>query len=178
MKKQAKNLDRNASVKRRFSLKPLFNLLKESMIRYDIAAALKSNSKRIFMPALLLLLLSALVFADGWPASPPYPPSHQTLYANTITSKTDGSAVSIADSHGLYVTGNVGLGAASPKAKLDLGNSGGSVFVLNPGSAASPAYTGFAHNDLIMGSYISGGYSQAFISIGYTSDVNRKFHIG
>lgn len=74
--------------------------------------------------------------------------------------------------------GNVGIGTTAPRAKLDLGSSGGSVFVLNPGSATGPTYTGFVHNDLIFGSYISGGYPQGFISTGHTADVNRKFHIG
>ncbi|MEM3063297.1 MAG: hypothetical protein QW303_07125, partial [Nitrososphaerota archaeon] len=85
---------------------------------------------------------------------------------------------SSAPANGLAIEGNVGIGTTSPKAKLDLGSSGGSVFVLNPGSAASPIYTGFAHNDLIIGSYLSGGYSQGFLSTGYSADPNRKFHIG
>ncbi len=76
------------------------------------------------------------------------------------------------------INGKVGIGTTVPKAKLDLGNSGSSMFVLSPGTATAPTYTGFSHNDLIMGSYVSGGYSQGFISTGYSSDPYRKFHIG
>ena len=86
------------------------------MQRHDIAIALKSNSNRIFMLALFLLLSSFFVFADGWTNEP----SHQTLYADTITSKTDSSPVSIADAQGLYVTGKVGIGTTSPNEKLDV----------------------------------------------------------
>ena len=54
---------------------------------------------------------------DGWTSSQP---SLQTLYADAITSKTDGASVCIADSQGLYVTGNVGIGTASPGYPLDV----------------------------------------------------------
>ena len=78
----------------------------------------------------------------------------------------------------LFVNGNLGVGTATPRAKLDLGNSGGNMFVLNPGSATAPNYLGYVHDDLIMGSYISGAYFQGFISFGHREDVNRRFHIG
>ena len=79
--------------------------------KHSLAAALKSSSKRIFMLALFLLLSSVFAFADGWTSSQP---SHATLYADTITSKTDASSVSIADAQGLYVTGRVGIGTTTP----------------------------------------------------------------
>jgi len=113
MKKEAKNLNKTKP-KRRISLKSVFNFLKSSMQDYDIAAALKSNSKCIFMFVLFLLLSSAFVFADGWTNEP----SHQTLFTDTITSKTDASPISIADAQGLYVTGNVGIGVAGPEKAL------------------------------------------------------------
>src|SRR3989344_4998147 len=113
MKKEVRNL-MNRNAKRRISSKSIFNFVKSQMQKCGIAAALKSNSRCIFM-FVLFLLLSAIVFADGWTSSEP---SHQTLYADTITSRTDGSPVSIADSQGLYVTGNVGIGTTGPSEKL------------------------------------------------------------
>ena len=52
----------------------------------------------------ILLGFAISVYADAW-TSPQ--PSHSTLYADTITSKTDSSPVSIADSQGLFVTGDI-----------------------------------------------------------------------
>ena len=72
---------------------------------------------------LLAIMLAFNVFADGWTSTLP---SHSTLYTDTITSKTDASSVSIADSQGLFVTGpittlgNVGIGTAGPQGKLDI----------------------------------------------------------
>ncbi len=74
----------------------------------------------------ILLVLPIFVKADGWDATKP---SHLTLYADTITSKTDSSAVNIADSQGLFVTGdvttlgNVGIGTTGPGAKLHVQTS-------------------------------------------------------
>ena len=115
MKKEVRNL-MNRNAKRRISSKSIFNFVKSPMQKCGIAAALKSNSRGIFM-FVLFLLLSAIVFADGWTSSEP---SHQTLYADTITSRTDSSPVSIADSQGLYVTGNVGIGTTSPAGRLHI----------------------------------------------------------
>ena len=100
MKKERKNVNKDIKVKKRISL--------------------KSNLKRIFMLALFLLLSSFFVFADGWTNEP----SHQTLYADTITSRTDGSSVRIADAQGLYVTGSVGIGTAGPSYRLEVAPAG------------------------------------------------------
>ena len=63
----------------------------------------------LFLKFMLILLLNILfillytpitVIADGWDASKP---SHQTLYIDTLTSKTDASSVNVADS--FFVSG-------------------------------------------------------------------------
>src|SRR3989344_5371888 len=96
--------------------KGFFTLIQE----YNIAPALK-NLKHIFI---------IFVFADGWTASQP---SHSTLYTDTITSKTAGSPVSVADTQGLFVTGdittlgNVGIGTTGPGAPLHITKTGGGV---------------------------------------------------
>ena len=77
------------------------------------------NIKKNFVFFISLLILP-LVFADSWTSSQP---SHSTLYADTLTSKTDASPVSIADSQGLFVTGDittlgkVGIGTTGPASK-------------------------------------------------------------
>ena len=77
--------------------------------------------------------------------------------------------------------GNVGISTTAPVVKLDLGNASSNkpVFRLHPGTATAVDYSGgYAHHDLLIGSYATGGYSQHYISFGYTADANRKFHIG
>lgn len=78
----------------------------------------------------------------------------------------------------LTASGNLGLNTTSPKTILDLGNSGGNMLTLNPGTNTAPNYASNLHNDVILGSYMSGSHSQGFISTGYVQDANRKFHIG
>ncbi len=74
-----------------------------------------------------LLLVVTTVLADGWTSSNP---SHSTLYSDTITSKTDGSSVNIADAQGLFVTGDVitlgkvGIGTTSPETQLHVNRQG------------------------------------------------------
>jgi hypothetical protein len=93
---------------------------------------MKHNKTQYIILLVTLIIAAALVYADGWTSSQP---SHATLYADTITSKTDGSSVNIADSQGLFVTGDVttlgrvGIGTASPGYTLDV----------NSGSAATTA---------------------------------------
>lgn len=76
---------------------------------------------KFFLLASITLLAPIFIYADSWTSSNP---SHSTLYADTITSKTDASSVNIADSQGLFVTGdittlgNVGIGTTAPQAKL------------------------------------------------------------
>lgn len=78
--------------------------------------------------------------------------------------------------------GNVGISISAPITKLDLGLASNNkpVFRLSPGTATAVDYnvSGYYHNDWLQGSYVTGGYSQHYISFGYTTDVNRKFHIG
>src|SRR3989338_552556 len=89
------------------------------MQKHSLATALSSSLKSILIFALFLLLLPA-AFADFWTNQP----SHQTLYGDTITSKTAANPVTIADAEGLIVTtGNVGIGTASPNYNLQV--SGG-----------------------------------------------------
>jgi hypothetical protein len=78
------------------------------------------------------------------------------------------------------LTDNVGIGTSTPIARLDLGQapSNKPLIHFNPGTTTGIDYTGYAHNDYLMGSYASGGYSQHYISFGYTADPGRKFHIG
>src|SRR3989344_5598646 len=108
---------KNINEKKSFPLK--------SMQKDGVAPALK-NFKHIFIIVALNLLLLTFVFADNFPATPPLPASHPTLYSDTITSKTDASPVSIADSQGLFVTGdittlgNVGIGTTNPGQKLEI----------------------------------------------------------
>ncbi len=77
----------------------------------------------IFIFLLSLVLFSGSVFADGWDATKP---SHGTLYSDTITSKTDASPVTISDTQGLSVNGDIttsgkiGLGTANPYSHLSL----------------------------------------------------------
>jgi hypothetical protein len=40
----------------------------------------------------------------------------------------------------LTYTGKVGIGTQTPKTKLDLGNSGGSVLSINPGTTTVPSF--------------------------------------
>ena len=44
--------------------------------------------------AMILLVFSLLVYGDGY-TGPPYPAAHQTLYVNTITSKTTGETIKL-----------------------------------------------------------------------------------
>ncbi len=108
----------------------------------------KKDFKKNFANILLVaffLLASTLVYADSWTSSQP---SHATLYADTITSKTDGSSVNIADSQGLFVTGDittlgkVGIGTTGPGSKLDIRGSvrigGGSLSFADSGGNVYP----------------------------------------
>ena len=82
---------------------------------------------KLFFILIVIFLIPIFVKADGWA---PNQPSHQTLYSDTITSKTDSSSVNIADSQGLFVTGdiktlgNVGIGTTTPQARLQVGPVG------------------------------------------------------
>ena len=80
----------------------------------------KIFQRKIFLLCIFFILLISLpVFADGWDASKP---SHATLYADTLTSKTDASPVSIADSQGLFVTGDIiALGKVGIGTDIDAG---------------------------------------------------------
>jgi hypothetical protein len=85
------------------------------------------------------------------------------------------------DAMNINSNGNVGIGTTSPVTRLDIGSASTDnkpLFHLHPGTATGIDYTGYAHHDMLMGSYSSGGYSQHYISFGYTADANRKFHIG
>lgn len=94
----------------------------------------------------ILIILASLVYADSWTSSQP---SHSTLYTDTITSKTDGSSVNIADSQGLFVTGDittlgkVGVGTTVPATKLAVNNAAvaGSAMSINRDSSV----TGYAN---------------------------------
>ena len=109
----------------------------KSIQKNNIAKALKNNriiknfGIKFFTLFISLLLAAIPAYADLWTASQP---SHGTLFADTITSKTDINAVTVADSQGFIVTtGNVGIGTPGPSAKLDvLGN-----VRLGPGNANS-----------------------------------------
>lgn len=94
---------------------------------------------------LIASLIPIFVFADGWDATKP---SHATLYADTITSKTDGSSVNIADSQGLFVTGDittlgkVGIGITSNlRGKIDIHENSASnpTMVISQGSSTGNA---------------------------------------
>ena len=81
--------------------------------------------KLMLIPLLILLSSMIIAFADGWDAGKP---SHQTLYVDTLTSKTDSSSVNVADN--FFVTGDIttlgriGIGATSPAANIEArGNS-------------------------------------------------------
>ena len=84
---------------------------------------MKNKNIKCTIILVVVILTSITVYADGWTSSQP---SHNTLYTDTITSKTDASSVSIADSQGLFVTGtittlgNVGIGTTGPQGKLDI----------------------------------------------------------
>src|SRR3989344_4049484 len=86
----------------------------------DTAIAMLKN--RFIAVVFALLLAPYSVFADGWDSSKA---SHQTIYADTITSKTDANPVTVADSQGLYVTGNLGVGVPSPSTPLAIRGNGG-----------------------------------------------------
>ncbi len=87
-----------------------------------IKLILNKSGIRLFVIAFSLSILP-VVYADGWTSSQP---SHNTLYSDTITSRTDASSVSIADSQGLFVTGDVttlgkmGVGTTTPATTLDI----------------------------------------------------------
>lgn len=78
---------------------------------------------KLFLITLIALLIPIFIYADGWTSSQP---SHSTLYTDTITSKTDGSSVNIADAQGLFVTGDittlgkVGIGTTNPSRALHI----------------------------------------------------------
>jgi hypothetical protein len=83
--------------------------------------------------------------------------------------------------HKNYFSGNVGITASSPVSRLDLGSALAAnkpLLRYNPGVATAVDYTGYAHHDFLLGGYVTGGYSQNYISFGHNTDINRKFHIG
>ena len=77
--------------------------------------------KKFFNLILGLLLITTFVLADGWTSDQP---SHDTLFTDTITSKTDASDVNVADN--FFVTGDittlgkVGIGVTSPVSNLHI----------------------------------------------------------
>ncbi len=84
----------------------------------------KTNKiERLTLIVLVLIIIPYFVYADSWTSSQP---SHATLYADTLTSKTDGSSVNIADTQGLFVTGDittlgkVGIGTTGPSQQLQI----------------------------------------------------------
>jgi len=86
------------------------------------------------------------------------------------------------DNEGIFIdnTGRVDI-SGTPATRLDLRSAttdNKPLLKLHPGTATGIDFNGFAHHDFLLGSYSTGGYSQHYISFGYTSDPNRKFHIG
>jgi hypothetical protein len=123
------------------------------------------------------LLLSALHAA---PAQAAACPSYTTL-----TNGTTADATKVMDNFNYILqcpnfTDKVGIGISPATAKLDLGSTVGNQpsLRLHPGSATGVAYSGYLHNDLLIGSYTASGYSHHYISFGYPQDPERKFHIG
>lgn len=103
------------------------------------------------------------------------------LYTAPYSSTMVGTSIAMTPRLIVTNAGDVGIGTTTPQALLDIGGRAGAVankVVFNPGSAAAPNYTSIAHNDFILGAYLSGGYSNGYLSFGYTSDPLRKFHIG
>lgn len=76
--------------------------------------------------------------------------------------------------------GNVSIGGHTPNTRLDLGGTANNKPVLrfSQGSNTNVNYVGYAHNDVLMGSYIANGYPQSYLSFGYMQDPNRVFHLG
>jgi hypothetical protein len=82
---------------------------------------------------------------------------------------------------GTFMNGKVGIGTASPSTRLDFDSTSFNKPLIRfyPGPASTAInYSGYLHNDLLIGSYLSGLYPQHYISFGYTTDPNRKLHIG
>lgn len=100
------------------------------------------KSRLVGLALMLLAALAAAVQGDGWDASKA---SHQTLYANTLTSKTEGSDIIVADDFGvtgdmwglgnldlsgslnlsgnLYAAGSLGVGTTSPAVELTINDA-------------------------------------------------------
>ncbi len=108
--------------------------------------------KNFLLYPFCILLISLPVFADGWDASKP---SHATLYADTLTSRTSASPVSIADSQGLFVTGdittlgNIGIGTASPGGKLDVVPNVGELLRVSSDTAGPYSLVGENGQDMV-----------------------------
>jgi len=106
-----------------------------NVIKYDSTTSAQLL-KKITVLFVSLLLLSVFVFADGWV---PSKSSHETIFTNLITSKTDGELVTVSDPNGLKVFSNtylataagskVGIGTASPGALLHVN---GGMFINSP----------------------------------------------
>lgn len=79
-------------------------------------------------------------------------------------------------------TGTVGFGLSSPQTRLDLGfaSTNKPLVRLDAGSTNGIDYTGYYHNDLLVGSFINSGtgYPIEYLSFGYTADPNRTLQIG
>jgi hypothetical protein len=76
---------------------------------------------------------------------------------------------------------HLGIGTEDPKTRLDIGNARADnkpLVRLHPGAATGVAYAGYAHNDLLVGSYLSGSYPIHYLSFGYAADPKRLFQIG
>lgn len=87
------------------------------------------TSARKYAWVLLFVMMCATLAmtaqGDGWTSDKP---SHQTLYANTLTSKTDASDVTVADNFGVtgdsYVLGGLGIGISAPAEELHVVSTG------------------------------------------------------
>jgi hypothetical protein len=79
----------------------------------------------------------------------------------------------------IAANGNVGIGAGSPRSKLEVREFSAVAASFLPVGSGTINYSGYTHNDLLLGSFINvNGYAEAFFSLGYTQDPSRKLHIG
>ena len=129
--------------------------------------------KLLGISVLLLLALTLFVRADGWTASQP---SHSTLYSDTLTSKTDASPVSIADSQGLFVTGDittlgkVGIGTTNPQSLLQVGDA-------PTGSSEITEYFSSIGKDLTNPATIDGIYEILTVSPTFTQNTDKNTYL-
>jgi len=127
------------------------NNVENKVIKYDSTTSASARLlKKITIMFVSLLLLSVFVFADGWV---PSKSSHETIFTNLITSKTDGELVTVSDPNGLKVFSNaylattagskVGIGTASPLGdfhvnKLPVGTRGHINLLVSDGISSDP----------------------------------------